>query len=317
MSSPEDSRPYPDDDRDADDLSPDEEAALEHTDDATPDSAAEAEASDAEPIDLEPVAESAPRKAHVPVGKPIDDAPDESSSHPHIDTLDVCPNCGASMRTADSLVCMRCGYDMKTMQVIKPEIGEIDADDTDDDAPRSSGPSITPPGRGGTMAPGIIAGLCALIMIIAFLAGVGGLYPNPLPPDDAAATAEAVETTISFGDRMLAILRFCTLGVLWSACGFLALHGTAYLLQRRIGDYRLAAIRILAIVMAMSLAFLLDFNDRWFETPLELIAIAGIASAGTMSFFRLNAQDMGMALAIALAMFLIMFYGAQIVAWTA
>ena len=71
----------------------------------------------------------APRRVDVPrstdstplplEGQPSARGGDDDSDRPSSPKeLDVCPNCGASMRGAETLVCLRCGFDLKTMRVI-------------------------------------------------------------------------------------------------------------------------------------------------------------------------------------------------------
>ena len=50
-----------------------------------------------------------------------------AATGPYVKTLDVCPNCGANLPSSDSLVCLRCGFNLKTLQVMATETGEAAA----------------------------------------------------------------------------------------------------------------------------------------------------------------------------------------------
>ena len=50
------------------------------------------------------------------------DVPESLPPEPDsIRALDVCPNCGSPLGGVDVVVCLRCGYDMKAMKVIKTD----------------------------------------------------------------------------------------------------------------------------------------------------------------------------------------------------
>jgi len=76
-----------------------------------------------DPVDeTKPVeAETPPEQTDEPDDEPDPEPPAESS---HIKGLDVCPNCASPLGGVDAVVCLRCGFDMKTLKVIKVETGE-------------------------------------------------------------------------------------------------------------------------------------------------------------------------------------------------
>ncbi|MCZ6445243.1 MAG: hypothetical protein O6758_03555, partial [Planctomycetota bacterium] len=73
---------------------------------------------DAQPLALEP---EAPPEKNTPRGEAESSAGQTESS---VKALDTCPNCGASMAATDTLLCLRCGFDLKTLKVIKTVTGE-------------------------------------------------------------------------------------------------------------------------------------------------------------------------------------------------
>ncbi len=63
-----------------------------------------------------------------------------------IKALDVCPNCGSPLGAVDVVVCMRCGFDLKSLKVIETEKGEVVVPEAPEEAPRSSSPARAIPG---------------------------------------------------------------------------------------------------------------------------------------------------------------------------
>src|SRR5687768_17541375 len=90
---------------------------------------------------------------------------DEDSTKQSVKELDVCPNCGASMRGTDALVCLRCGFDLKTMRVVKTEVGEAVE-------PVAEAPPLVRPGMGDLWLPAVIAAACGGFLLICYMAGV-------------------------------------------------------------------------------------------------------------------------------------------------
>ena len=42
----------------------------------------------------------------------------------YVKSLDICPNCGKAMGKARNLICLKCGFDLKTMKVIETKTGD-------------------------------------------------------------------------------------------------------------------------------------------------------------------------------------------------
>src|SRR5262245_21124318 len=139
---------------------------------------------------------------------PLEDQPaersamrDDSGRPSSPKELDICPNCGASMRGAETLVCLRCGFDLKTMRVIQTATGEsaIPTAEEDEELRRP----LVEPGMGDLYLPGIMAGLSGLLLLIGFLAGARGLFPQL----EAEIASGAHGADITIGDRLQGILQ--------------------------------------------------------------------------------------------------------------
>jgi len=61
--------------------------------------------------DPEPASEAAPKAPKPP----------DLEEPPAVAALDVCPNCASPLGGVDIIVCMRCGFDMKSLKVIKTD----------------------------------------------------------------------------------------------------------------------------------------------------------------------------------------------------
>ena len=105
----------------------------------------------------------------------------EEPSKSSVKALDVCPNCGSTMRKGNMLVCLRCGFDLKTLRVLETQTGEQEQEEEEPPEP------LCQTGRGDFMVPGILAGISVLLISIGYLVGAEGLYD--LPSDTGVAIA--------------------------------------------------------------------------------------------------------------------------------
>jgi hypothetical protein len=224
-----------------------------------------------------------------------DDSPNRS-----VKDLDVCPSCGASMRGSEALVCLRCGFDLKTMRQIKTETGEVAPADND------LLPPIVRPGMGNVWLPATVAAICGGFLAVCYLAGVRGLYAD-------------VSAEISVGERLVALLRFAVLVGMWAACGLGALAFLATLLgMKLVGDLshlRIAAIRMLAIVAAARLVTLINLATNSYESFVEAVLQLAIFIGLSIVFFRLNPRDGATLGGTALVLFMLLWCAAWAVVW--
>jgi len=217
--------------------------------------------------------------------------------------LDVCPSCGASMRGEDQLVCLRCGFDLKTMRPIETQTLEESVDEPGDDHTQDSRQALCQPGRGDVWMPGAVAAISALLLIIGCAGGVAGLFPG---------TDE-----LNFGIRLLAVLQLLVRLLVWTGCVLGGLWCTAHLLnQQPLGDLKLAAVRSLAAVSLINLVRFLNLNHDTWELGVELVLQAGLLPPILMALFGINIRDAGWATLLAGAGLLAMVIAPLIVGWS-
>lgn len=251
-----------------------------------------------EPVPLE-TADERPAEMEPPVGPPSAEAEAAESS---VKALDVCPNCGAGMRTSGTLVCMRCGFDLKSLRVIETVTGESTEVAPDDESPPVRAP-ISPGDPDELWLPAGIGGLGIVVLGVGYLAGAAGLFGAG---DEALAT-------IGAADRLWGLLRFVLLAAMLTACGLGGLYVVARLLETTIGDLKLAALRMAAAVLTARLCTFLRFDGRTVEWVVETAGQAAIFLAVSMLLFRMNRRNtliLGVATAI---IFAVMWLGAWIV----
>lgn len=260
-----------------------------------------------------------PENQASPKPAPIELEEDAASAHApsrdeppprHVKDLDVCPNCGASMRGTDALVCLRCGFDLKTMRVMKTETGEAVEPEGETDAE-----PLVKAGMGNVWLPGSIAAVCGGLLVICYLAGVLGLFPAI----EAAILEQRHTQEITIGERFTALLQFIVLVGMWTACGLGALAFLAKLLSvplvARLGDVQLAAVRMLAIVLAARMATLINLPSSVLEWIVEATLQLGIFIGLSIVLFRLNPRDGATLGSSALILFMLLWGAANAVVW--
>ena len=230
-----------------------------------------------------------------------------------VKSLDVCPNCGANMATG-VIVCLRCGYDLKSLKVLKTVSGgTVEAPEPEEADPEE--PEARPPlceaGRGDLLLPASVAVVCGLLLAIGYLMGADGLY---------AATREAgeqVAATPGLGDRFVALIQFLFRVAVLAACGFGALAVLAKLLERTLGDLTLASVRIVGAVTAARLATFVDIAWRPLEWVVEVLLQMVVFFLLARFLLRLTARD-GLMLTVAtVVMYVAVWLGAWLVTWVA
>ncbi len=249
---------------------------------------------DAQPLALEP---EAPPEKNTPTGDAESSAGQTESS---VKALDTCPNCGASMAGSDTLLCLRCGFDLKTLKVIKTVTGEtakVEQDEQEDE----EAPPISAPGRGELWLPGAVAIASLLILSIGYLSAAGGLF------------ADGEE--ISVGERLVGVLKLLVGTAVLSLSGLGGLFVMATILQRPLGDVKLAAVRMLGIVAAIALLRFMNVEsaawERTFEFVSQAVAFIGLA----MAMFRLGVRDAATVLGVTVLAVVGLLMVSQLVLW--
>jgi hypothetical protein len=203
------------------------------------------------------------------------------------------------MREADTLVCLRCGYDLKTMRVLQTRTGEVEVPAPGEAAAANGKRApICVPGRGGWMLPAAIGGVGALAAIIGFLAAARGLFPVV---EEGAA--------IAAGARFRALAGFLVFSAIEIGAGFAGLLAGARLLETRLGDARLALIRVAGIVGFSSLALFIGLSSPGVEVPLEVLAKVAISFSLVMLLFRMEAREAGIVTIAAVIAFFVLWLG--------
>lgn len=228
---------------------------------------------DAQPLPLEP---EAPPEKNTPRGE-AESSPGQTESS--VKALDTCPNCGASMRGSDTLLCLRCGFDLKTLKVIKTVTGEaakVEQDEQDEQEDEEA-PPISAPGRGELWLPGAVAIASLLILSIGYLSAAGGLF----------ADADA----IGVGMRLMGLLNVLVRTAVLSLAGLGGLFVLAHMLHKPLGDVKLAAVRMLGIVAAIALLTFINVEIPAWEWTFELTSQAVAFIGLGMAMFRLRVRD--------------------------
>lgn len=228
---------------------PHERAGAE--DDSGNDEAGARERHDADaPFELEPI-EDSPLREGAPAQKENRGVPLEEQF--------TCPNCNALMPDEDALVCLRCGFDIKSLNVQRTRIekpAEVDEDEDEaDEEELGTETPICQPGRGDLWLPTMVGGLSAALLVAGYLAGAPGLYPELRATEPPALPA-------GFMDRLTGIVSFTIIIALLTGCGLAGLWMLKMSLSRPLGDVKLAAARIAAIVVAIRLVTFINLGEH-------------------------------------------------------
>ena len=229
----------------------------------------------------------------------------------------VCPKCGGTKQTAKG-ICLRCG------EVEAEDTSSAHATSTGDDARATTGSAA---GVDGDVAaeeddddaerplaiarssdewlPWVVAGAAALALMVGFVVGARGLFPLHTDP----------QTAVSWWPRLSAVIRLPVFAAAWTVCAFAALMTVAWMEDRPIGVWTVAARRLLAMVLVSQLVTFLWLPWKGVAFAAELIVQLALFAALALLMFRLS---MRYALYLTLATVL---YGvgaivlAQFVAW--
>ncbi len=205
--------------------------------------------------------------------------PDDAKAAGAEGTIEVCPNCGAPLPGDETLVCLRCGFNLKTLKVIQTATGET----TESEEAVVEVPPVSGPGQGGLLLPQIMAAASALVISVGYLSGAEGLFIG--------------DTNPGFWERVVGLVGGLLLIALWSAAGLGGLGFLArFVVLRKLGDLRLAAVRMLAITATMRLLAFIDPPQdpillKWLELLLEFIGQAAVFVGLAMYFYVLNVRN--------------------------
>ena len=258
------------------------------------------------PLDLEPPEPPAADEASSRAAVSKSAAGAEPEPEPSgVRALDVCPNCGSPMRGRDMLVCMRCGFDLKSLKVIETETGQ-----TTEEEEKEERQPLVQEAAGDPWLPAALAIAAAVVLLIGYLAGAAGLFPQL-----RSALEEGALFSASWDARWGGAARFPLLIALWAMCGFGALIAAAWLFGRPFGNIGLGALRMLAIVAVARCAGFLSFPWRLLEFTAEAIAAAAVFFILSMLLLRLKPRDAATVLVVTVVLFLALYIVARVVTW--
>lgn len=258
----------------------------------------------------QPLGRGIPRPEEVEPLK-VEGEDDEPPRTQSVRDLDVCPSCGGSMRGGDNLVCIRCGFDLKTNKKVQTVTGAVEVGD--EPATGELEPIIKP-GNGDLWLPAILAAISGVILLIGYLAGAPALYPHLVA--DAALKEQAL--VISAGQRLQAVLQLIVLVGMLKACGLGALTFTAYMngmrLCRNWDHLKLGAMRMGAIAVTMRLAAFIalpQMIERLTEAVVQLAVFTGLSIA----LFGLKPKDAPILTGAMAILFVLLWLSAWVIVW--
>ncbi len=229
-----------------------------------------------------------------------------------VKALDVCPNCGANMATG-VVVCLRCGYDLKSLKVLKTVSGgtveATEPEEAEEAEEAEAQPPLCEAGRGDLWLPASVAIVCGLLLAIGYLMGADGLYPA------TGEAGERVAATPGFGARFVDLIQFLCLMAILAACGFGALAVLARLLERALGDLKLASVRIVGAVTAARLVTFVDIAVPSLEWVVEGLLQMVVFFLLARFLLRLTARDGLVLTVVTVVMFVAVWLGAWLVTW--
>ena len=260
-----------------------------------------------EPQDEETVPAASGAPAETPAeqtntGGDDQPAPDPPAETSHIKALDVCPNCASPLGGVDTIVCLRCGFDMKTLKVIKVETGETTIPDADE--PEQAEP-LCVPGVGGMGLPAVMAGASLVLLTMGYLSGARGLFTVPAD--------ETVGLGAGLGGLTGMLVR--TGGLTLAGMGGLSV--LAHMIDRRVGDMKLAAVRLLGIFAALGLLTFFNLESSALEWTMEAIFQAVIFVGLASVLFRLGIRDAATLMGVTVFSVIILLLVSALVLWSA
>ncbi len=234
------------------------------------------------PYGLDPHGEepsSPPRPA-----RPAREAPRDGDEPSPIKALDVCPNCGSPMGPVDTVVCMRCGFDLKTLKVIKirtppPTTTPADQAKPEAEEAEAEGEALSAPGAGDLWLPALLGAASLVLLAIGCMAGFEGLVGG------------GTETPAGFFLRLGALVKIILRVAILAGCGLGGLAALAHIARTHMGDMKLAAVRMAGIMAILGLAAFISTTSRGLEWTIESI-VQGLGYVGlALFFFGLNLRD--------------------------
>lgn len=217
-----------------------------------------------------------------------------------------CPNCGQVLPADDSVVCIHCGYDLRTVVIRTTKIEE----------PIEAPPEALPLTRERipTQVTGITAAVAATIVVIAYFAGYSGLFARQ---EGLFLNAEGKFAAASppAGIRMHAVISFLAIRSILVLAGLGALRIHSHLKAVPVGSLPKAAVHLAAISAVGGLFLLISFSHPGLESAAELVAQGSVAVLGLLLLFRLAVMDALLMIVVTVLLLILVIGSAFLVTW--
>lgn len=205
------------------------------------------------------------------------------------------------MRGRDDVLCLRCGFDLKTLKVVETGTGVAAA--APEPGRDARPPIVLAHWTDRRLLPVVIA-IAVLALAIMALAGYRGLFPT------IAGDAE-----ILWPVRLRYVVRMLVLIALWGLCGMIAVGLGARLFERTPGDWVATLVRLFAVIAVARLVTLIDLPSAPLEFILELVGQALVVVGLTMAFLRLKVRDAAIIVGIQATAFVALYGVAHLIVW--
>ena len=249
---------------------------------------------DLAPIELEPEHESQPE----PKSTTISD-------------LDVCPSCGAALPGAEDVVCMRCGYDLRTLRPLETK-ATVETESSSDKSP--TGEPVVASDRMRVLLSGVLIAASWTGLLIGYMLGVQALMPGAELKQ--VGEGEAMREIIPAGVRLVSVLKVLVLTGTWVVCATAGLAMFARLVERPFGELRAGLLHLVAIASTMQLVrYIGGIPARSVEWTLEIIAQIVIFFGFSLLLLKLSRRDVLTFALITVIVVLCLFFGSHVLAW--
>ena len=182
--------------------------------------------------------------------------------------------------------------------------GAVSGPDEEDEGTDSLPPPISRPGS--TQPWLVIAGVCAALLFLSWLAGA----PQLSLPDSKGNIPE-----LGFGERLNGLARTAVFLPLAMMAAVFGVGALAFVRQRPIGAIGPLFAKCLAIVCLATLVWLVPSDIRILKQALHAVGLPAIATALAVPVFRLHPRDAVFATAASLVGMIVLVLGASVIVW--
>ena len=180
----------------------------------------------------------------------------------------------------------------------------VSGPDEEDEGTDSLPPPISRPGS--TQPWLVIAGVCAALLFLSWLAGA----PQLSLPDSKGNIPE-----LGFGERLNGLARTAVFLPLAMMAAVFGVGALAFVRQRPIGAIGPLFAKCLAIVCLATLVWLVPSDIRILKQALHAVGLPAIATALAVPVFRLHPRDAVFATAASLVGMIVLVLGASVIVW--